>query len=71
MRFLRCVLQAGLLLGLCVSLGCGSGSETGMRNLKPGTGPDETYGAMKSKDGKVVKNLPDEAPAPEAPPLKK
>jgi hypothetical protein len=71
MPFLRSFLRANLVLGLGVCLGCGSSEGTGMRNFKEGTGPDVKFGPMKSKDGKVVKNLPDEPPEPEAPPLKK
>jgi hypothetical protein len=70
MRVRHC-LPASLVLGVCVCLGCSDTSTQKMRNFKEGTGPDMKYGEIKSKDGKVVKRFPDEAPEPQAPPLQK
>ena len=71
MRLRHSILQASLLLGLCVCFGCSDPSTQKMRNLKEGTGPDINYGDIKSKDGKVVKKFDGEGPEPEAPPLQK
>jgi hypothetical protein len=73
MRFACCVLVVSLLFGLGLCLGCGSGSGTGMRNIKMETAPERPRPeAKKSKDGKVIKELPPEDDySPEPPPLKR
>jgi hypothetical protein len=73
MRFARCVLVVSLLFGLGLCLGCGTSSGTGMRDIKMETAPEKARPeAKRSKDGKVVKELPPESDySPEPPPLKR
>jgi hypothetical protein len=73
MHFARCVPAASLLLGLGLCLGCGNSGGTQMRNIKFESAPDKARPeARRSKDGKVIKELPPESDySPEPPPLKK
>jgi len=72
MRFGRCILVVSALLALGLCVGCGTGGGTQMRNIKFEPNPEKARpAAKKSKDGKVIKELPPESDySPEPPPLK-
>lgn len=65
MRFSRCALLTGVLVGVGLILGCGDGPQ-GMRNMQPDTGSKERKDLPSKKENKP--GMPIDPPAPMAPP---